>query len=72
MRGNSRDCPLKSPNLGIFGTVLNSSRTKQIPIYLTSIFEKFILLIYNNKRKDGEKWQKQYGSREHLYIQYQQ
>ena len=26
MRGNSRDCPLKSPNLGIFGTVLNSPK----------------------------------------------
>jgi len=35
VRGNSRDCPLKSPNLGILGTVLNSSGTKQIPICST-------------------------------------
>jgi len=34
VRGNSRDCPLKSPNLGILGTVLNSSGIKQIPIYI--------------------------------------
>ena len=33
MRGNSRDCPSKSPSLGILGTVLNSPGIKQIPIY---------------------------------------
>jgi len=40
VRGNSRDCPLKSPNLGILGTVLSSSGIKQIPIFRGGEHEK--------------------------------
>lgn len=42
-------------------------------VYGVENINKYLLKnLNNNKRKDGEKWQKQYGSREHLYIQYQQ
>jgi hypothetical protein len=34
VRGNSRDCPLKSPNLGIFGTVLNSPELNKFQFIL--------------------------------------
>ena len=53
--GEFRTVP-KIPRFGDFeGQSLEFPLT-QITIYLTSIFEKFILLIYNNKQKKG--WRK--------------
>ena len=48
MRGNSRDCPLKSPNLGIFGTVLNSPRVQNLLQKSPVSKEIIIIILYSN------------------------